>query len=133
MFVLDTNTVIYFFKGEGAVPQRLLSVPPREIGLPAIVVFELEVGIAKSTSPEKRTTQLNEMISLIQVLPFGIEEARCAAMIRAELERRGTPIGPFDTLIAATAMVRGAILVTRNTREFERIQGLRLQDWFEST
>ncbi|MBI9083210.1 MAG: type II toxin-antitoxin system VapC family toxin [Desulfobacterales bacterium] len=132
MFVLDTNTLIYFFKGEGRVAERLLSVSPQEIGLPSMVLFELEVGIAKSTRPEKRTRQLEEMLALIQVLPFGLEEARCAALIRAELERQGSPIGPYDILIAATAMVRGAILVTRNTREFERIQGLRLQDWFGS-
>ena len=57
-YVLDTNTLIYFFKGQGNVPQRLLATPPTEIGIPAIVLFELEVGFAKSKSPQKRKAQL---------------------------------------------------------------------------
>lgn len=130
MFVLDTNILIYFFKGVGRVPRRLLAVAPREIGLPAIVVYELEVGIAKSTSPVKRSAQLREFLALVRILPFGLDEARRAAAVRADLEFRGQPIGPHDVLIAGTALAANATLVTHNTAEFSRIAGLRLLDWY---
>jgi tRNA(fMet)-specific endonuclease VapC len=130
MYVLDTNTLIYFFKGLGNVSQRLLTTPPREVGVPAIVLFELEVGIAKSTSPRKRKGQLKELTSVVDVLPFGPEEARSAARIRVDLERKGQPIGPYDLLIAASALANNATLVTHNTREFGKIEGLQVEDWY---
>ncbi|MDZ7754182.1 MAG: type II toxin-antitoxin system VapC family toxin [Gammaproteobacteria bacterium] len=130
MWVLDTNTLIYFFKGEGMVAESLLRKAPADIGIPAIVLYELEVGIAKSSSPEKRTNQLAELTSVVQVLPFHQQEAKAAADIRATLEKQGTSIGPYDTLIAGTALAHGAILVSRNTREFARIDTLRLEDWY---
>jgi len=119
MWVLDTNTLIYFFKGEGRVAERLLAHPPKDIGIPAIVIYELEVGIAKSRSPEKRSRQLKELTRLVRLLPFHHHEAQAAANIRATLEHEGCPIGPYDTL------------VSRNTREFERIKGLPLENWYE--
>jgi len=130
MWVLDTNTLIYFFKGEGRVADNLLERAPKDIGIPAIVLFELQVGIAKSSSPEKRTQQLAELTSVVQVLPFHQREARAAAGIRAALEQEGRSIGPYDTLIAGTALAHGAILVSRNTREFDRIDALRVEDWY---
>lgn len=95
MFVLDTNTLIYFFKGMGGVSKRLLATPPSEIAVPTIVLYELEVGIAKSSSPSKRRAQLDVIT------------------------------GPLDTLIAGTALSQGAVLVSRNVAEFERIRELR--------
>ncbi len=130
MYILDTNTLIYFFKGMGAVSKHLLATPPKEIGIPSIVLFELEVGIAKSSLPQKRKKQLKEFSSIIQVLPFGYEEAEYAARIRVDLERIGTPIGPYDLLIAAIALSKKGILVTHNTNEFARIPGLKIEDWF---
>lgn len=130
MWVLDTNTLIYFFKGEGQVADHLLQKAPQDIGIPAIVLYELQVGIAKSSSPEKRTRQLAELTSVVQILPFHQREAQVAADIRATLEHQGQPIGPCDTIIAGTAMAHGAILVTRNTREFARIGGLRTENWY---
>ena len=131
MFILDTNTLIYFFKGVGEVSRHLLSTPPVEIGLPTIVLFELEVGIGKSKSPEKRRAQLHEFASMIMVFPFGREEASSAALIRIRLEAKGFPIGPYDVLIAATAMANNATLITHNKKEFERIEGLNIEDWFD--
>ena len=130
MFALDTNTLIYYFKGMGHVADQLLATPPKDIALPAVVLFELEVGLAKSKTPQKRREQMESLVSLIQILPFGIEEAKAAAHIRSELERQGRPIGPFDNLIAGTALARQATLVTHNTREFEKIKGLQIQDWY---
>lgn len=130
MWVLDTNTLIYFFKGEGRVAEHLLARSPKDIGIPAVVLYELQVGIAKSSAPEKRSQQLAELISVIQLLPFHQREAQAAAQLRAALEREGQPIGPYDTLIAGTALAHGAILVTRNTREFDRIEALRVENWY---
>lgn len=131
MWVLDTNTLIYFFKGEGNIAEALFRHAPKDIGLPAIVLYELQVGIAKSSSPKKRTEQLAELISVIQVLPFHKQEAKAAADIRAKLEKQGTPIGPYDILIAGTALAHGATLVSRNTKEFRRIKALRVEDWYQ--
>ena len=122
MLLLDTNTVVYFFKGVGRVAENLLATPPREVAVPAVVAYELEVAVAKSDSPLRRRAQLDELLSRVTVLPFGLDEARSAATIRAALERAGTPIGPLDTLIAGTAVAHHATLVTHNTREFGRVR-----------
>ena len=130
MFVLDTNTVIYFFKGVGNVSSKLLRTPPKDISIPSIVLFELEVGIAKSTSPQKRAGQLAALVSLLKVLPFGIQEAKNASQIRVDLETRGVSIGPYDVLIAATAVANHAVLVTHNVKEFGRIEQVQIEDWY---
>mgnify|MGYP001090945140 CR=1 FL=1 len=129
-YVLDTNTLIYFFKGVGRVAERLFATPPSEIGVPTIVLYELEVGIAKSKSPQKRKMQFQEFTSLINIIPFSIAEARCAATIRVKLEKEGIPIGPYDVLIAASVLANNWVLVTHNQEEFGRVDGLKIEDWF---
>jgi tRNA(fMet)-specific endonuclease VapC len=129
-YVLDTNTLIYFFKGLGDVSKHMLAQSPSELAIPTVVLFELEVGIAKSTSPNKRKSQLQEITALVNILPFGIAESRSAAQIRVELEKQGLPIGPYDVLIAATALANNMILITHNQKEFGRIEGLKIEDWF---
>ena len=129
-YALDTNTLIYFFKGHGEVARHLLATAPANIAIPAVVVYEVETGIAKSTNPNKRTEQLAELLDIVTVLPFDVDAARSAASIRARLERLGTPIGPMDTLIAGTTLAHGATLVTHNTAEFQRVPALQLTDWF---
>jgi tRNA(fMet)-specific endonuclease VapC len=81
MYVLDTNTLIYYFKGQGQVAQNLKSVSPQEIGVSTIVLFELQVGIAKSTSPAKRTQQLQQLLSRVNLVPFDREAALAAAFL----------------------------------------------------
>lgn len=130
MYVLDTNTLIYYFKGMGNVAEHLFSKSPRDIAIPSIVLFELEVGIAKSSNPKKRAGQLHEITSIMNVLEFGREEARVAADIRARLETSGTPIGPYDILIAGIALRHQATLISHNIAEFKRIKGLKIADWF---
>jgi tRNA(fMet)-specific endonuclease VapC len=122
--------LIYFFKDIGNVAETLLSKSPKDISIPSIVLYELEVGIAKSNNPEKRKKQLEVLTSRITVQPFTSGEAKAAATIRADLEKQGRPIGPYDTLIAGTALSINATLVTRNTKEFQRVSGLSLEDWF---
>lgn len=130
MYALDTNTVIYFFKGMGNIASHLFSLPPHEIALPAVVLYELQVGIAKSNSPEKRSNQLAELLKVVRVLPFTENETAITSQVRAALEQAGTPIGPLDMMIAGIALANQATLVTNNTKEFSRIGGLRLENWF---
>ena len=130
MYILDTNTLIYFFKGIGNVANILLSKSPKDISIPSTTLYEIEVGIAKSNNPEKRKKQLESLISRICITPFGANEAEVAAMIRADLENKGKPIGPYDTLIAGIALSNNATLVTHNTKEFERVNGLTIEDWY---
>lgn len=129
-YVLDTNTLIYFFKGLGEVSRHLLGKSPGEIGIPAVVLYELEVGVAKSQSPQKRKAQIQEFASLTNIIPFGSAEAKYAATIRVKLEKRGISIEPYDILIAASALANNWTLVTHNRKEFERIDGLKTEDWY---
>jgi len=108
MYVLDTNTLIYFFKGKGSVAERLLREAPKDIAIPAVVIFELQTGIAKSSSQKKRTEQLSALMNTVKILPFSTKEAQASATIRAQLEKKGTPIGPYDLLIAGTAVAHRA-------------------------
>lgn len=131
MYLLDTNTLIYFFKGQGRVAERLLSMAPSAIGVPAPVLYELEYGIARSTQAEKRRAQLDQFLRSTLLIVFDEAAARAAGVTRAALESKGLPIGPQDILIAGIALAQDAILVTHNTREFARIPGLRLEDWYD--
>jgi tRNA(fMet)-specific endonuclease VapC len=121
MYVLDTNTLIYYFKGQGQVAQNLANVSPQEIAVSTIVYFELQVGIAKSTSPAKRTQQLQQLLSRVNLISFDRDAALAAATSRAQLEQQGTPIGPIDVLIAGAAVALKVTLITHNVNEFSRI------------
>ena len=130
MYMLDTNTLIYFFKGMGEVEKNIFERTPQEIFVPALVVYELEVGIAKSNDSKKRENQLLRFLSHVQIVNFGTKEAKASATIRAALEKSGNSIGPIDTLIAGGAKANNLILVTRNIDEFMRVEGLSVQNWY---
>ena len=130
MYILDTNTLIYYFKGQGNVAQNFATVRPKEIVISTIVLFELQVGLAKSTSPEKRSRQLQQLLNRVNLVPFDREAALAAGIIRAQLEQTGTPIGPMDVMIAGVAVALQGTIVTRNVREFSRVQGLTIVDWY---
>ena len=131
MFALDTNTVIYYFKGLGGVSDRLLATPPREVAIPSIVVYELGRGVLKAES-SKRREQLALFLDAFTILPFGRTEGAAAAQISSELEARRLPISPLDVLIAGT-VAHGATLVTRNLREFSRFEGLKVISWYDES
>jgi tRNA(fMet)-specific endonuclease VapC len=130
MFLLDTNTVIYFFKGLGNVTARLLEVRPADVAISSITLFELHVGIQKSGSPSARLEQLSHFASFTRVIDFSPREAAAAAELRATLERLGRPIGPLDNLLAGTALAHQATFVTRNLKEFSRVRGLEVVSWY---
>jgi len=133
MICLDTNAVI------GAMNKRAVKLRARieaalaervTVGLPVIALYELWYGIEKSARPRENDAALQEFLTLnIALWDFDPDDAREAGEIRAALARAGTPIGPYDVLIAAQARRRGATLVTANKREFSRVPGLNTEDW----
>lgn len=130
LFALDANAVIHAFKRKGGLADRIAATPPGSIVIPAVAVYEVERGVAASQNSARRRQQFNDLLAIAAVLPFDAHAAQVSARVMADLERRGCKIGPIDTLIAGTALAHGATLVTHNTREFERVPGLMLEDWF---
>ena len=131
MVLLDTNILIYFFKGQGNVGKRMMATSPQLIAISCVTLFELETGLLKSVSSAARRAQLNALIASVKILNVDHAVALAAAKVRDALEIKGQPIWPLDTLIAATALVAKATLITRNVREFERVPGLRVENWFD--
>ena len=131
MYALDTNTVIHFFKKKGNVYSRFITKKPNDIFIPIVVVYEMEVGFFKSDKGQERREEFEELIKTCPICPFGKKESRTSALIRSTLEKRGQSIGPLDTLIAGSALANGLILVTRNTKEFERVPGLQVENWYD--
>lgn len=133
MICLDTNAVIAAINGRASrVRERLVQslVDGEIVGLPAIVLYEIWYGIKKSARPRQNAGHLADFLALdIIAWPFEPDDAEEAGDIRATLERAGTPIGPYDILIAAQARRRNALLVTANEREFARVPGLKVEDW----
>ncbi len=125
--MLDTNVIIAIQKGNPNVLARVRATRGGNIVVPAIVLHELYFGAFKSGRIDRN---LNEIAKLrFPVIDFDRDASRIAGKIRFDLHRLGTPIGPHNTLIAGQALARGLTLVTRNTREFARIEGLRVEDW----
>jgi tRNA(fMet)-specific endonuclease VapC len=129
-YLLDTNTVIHLFKSAGAVRWHMAQQKDQDIKLCTPVLWELWTGALKSQSPASQLARLELIQARFDTLSFDPPAAEAAAHIRTALETQGTPIGPVDTLIAGVALAHHLTLVTRNTREFERVPGLAVQDWF---
>lgn len=131
MLILDSNIISYYFRGDPKVVPKLQTHAPIDVGVPAIVEYELRYGLLRlpPDAARPRLAALKQLLQPLQVLPFDSQCAAHAARVRAELEAAGTPIGAHDTLIAATALRYQGILVTCNVREFSRVPGLQWLDW----
>lgn len=131
MIALDSNTISYYFRGDPMVVPKLQAMPPAGLAVPAIVVYELRYGLMRlpPAAAQPRLQALETLLAPLRILEFDGASAQTAAVLRSQLEAQGTPIGPHDLLIAATALRHGAALVTRNTREFTRVAGLEVIDW----
>ena len=128
--MLDTNACIGVINGKPpALRDQLLKSDPAEVAISQIVHYELQFGVCNSAQPERNRANLLHFLKYVQVLDWGEEQATEAAQIRCELARSGQRIGHYDTLIAAHARSLETILVTHNTREFERVDGLQVEDW----
>jgi tRNA(fMet)-specific endonuclease VapC len=130
MYLLDTNTLIYFFKQEGQVGQRLKNIPVQLIKLPSLAIFELEYGTAKSVRPEPQRHQIDEVLKVFELMPLDYKSAKSAGVIRHQLSTLGKPIGLIDQLIAGIAIANDLVVVTRNVSEFSRVPNLRVENWF---
>ncbi|HTE35670.1 MAG TPA: type II toxin-antitoxin system VapC family toxin [Reyranella sp.] len=132
MLCLDTNSIIGIMSGRSATAiQRLREQVTRgtRILIPAIVVYELRFGAARSARRVSNDQAVDSFLTPFETPSFDTDDAAEAADIRAHLHRGGTPIGPYDILIAGQARRRGATLVTSNTREFRRVPRLSVEDW----
>ena len=129
-YMLDTNICIYAIKHKpDTVIKKFLSHDPEELCISAITYAELMHGVEKSMAVERNRIAMSLFLSPITILQFDERAAEEYGRIKAELEKKGTPIGPMDTLIAGHARSSGLILVTNNTREFSRVVGLAVEDW----
>ena len=128
-YMLDTNIAIYVIKRK---PFDLLAIFNRHAGqmcMSSITLAELLHGVQKSQQPERNLEQVEDFVSRLQTLDYGLKAANHYGEIRAKLERKGKPIGVNDLHIGAHARSEGLTLVTNNQREFERIEGLRVDNW----
>ncbi len=129
-YMLDTNICIYAIKHKTeTVIKNFLSHEPEEMCISAITYAELMYGVEKSMDVEKNRIALSLFLSPLTILEFQAIAAEEYGKVRAELESKGMPIGPMDLLIAGHARSEGFILVTNNTREFCRVEGLVVEDW----
>lgn len=129
-YMLDTNICICLIKRRPAeVVRRFLAQDPAELCISAVSYAELMHGVEKSQAPHKNRLALSLLLSPLAILPFDGRAAEEYGRIRAALERRGAPIGPMDLLIAAHARAAGLTVVTNNTREFDRVDGLTVENW----
>jgi tRNA(fMet)-specific endonuclease VapC len=126
-FLLDTNAVIAVMAGKAPVLDRLRQQALRDVVVSSIVIHELRYGASKSARQAENHARIDAL--RFEVAPFDAEDARQAGEVRAALARAGTPIGGYDLLIAGQALARDLILVTHNVREFDRVAGLRVEDW----
>ena len=127
-YLLDANAVIALLNDTTSpIARRIRRYAPRDIGVSAVVVHELYYGAFKSQRVEKNVARVNAL--QFPVLEFDQDDARQAGEIRAHLASKGTPIGPYDVLIAGQAKARKLTLVTHNTTEFTRVPGLKVEDW----
>jgi tRNA(fMet)-specific endonuclease VapC len=129
-YLLDTNVVIVYLKGKSEpLRVKLLATPIEDVAVCSIVKSELYAGSAKSKTPTKSRQKQDKFLNRFTSLPYDDAAAIRYGELRARLEITGKTIGPMDMLIAAVALANNLILVTHNTAEFQRIQGLSIEDW----
>lgn len=129
-YMLDTNICIYAQKQFKNVLDNIKNNWQDGIVISTITLAELQYGVEASVNREKNAVSLMKFLSIVGVLPFDDYAAAEYGKIRSDLRKKGTPIGTMDMLIAAHARAEGLIVVTNNTREFERVDSIKLENWF---
>jgi len=127
-YLLDTNTCIAVMRGVPTATLRMSAVAPLDCVVSTISAYELFTGIAKCSDPLREGAKVEKLLKTVHVSPFDRTAANEAGKIRAELESRGSVIGPYDLLLAGHAISAGLVLVTANTSEFSRVTGLILEN-----
>jgi len=131
-YLLDTDTCIYLIKKQSPeIIERFKSHKISAVAVSIISYFELEYGVQNSTNVRQNKTALNQFVNSIHLIGMDQKAADSSALIRADLKKKGTSIGPYDTLIAGIALSQNLILVSNNLREFERVEGLKIENWLD--
>lgn len=128
-FLLDTNICIFVMSGRGASLAARFEREASRLSISSVTLAELEYGVAKSAAPDRNRQALAAFVARLGVLDFDAAAAGAYGALRARLERAGQVIGPYDLMIAAHALSRGLVVVTNNRREFDRVEGLAVEDW----
>jgi tRNA(fMet)-specific endonuclease VapC len=127
-YLLDADTVSYALRGQGRVAARLLEHPPSDVCISSITLAELRFG-AETRKSQKLRRAIRSFVKDVAVVPFDAAAAERFAEVAADLAASGTPIGAFDTLVAAQALSLRLTVVTNNTRHFTRVAGLKVENW----
>ncbi len=129
-YLLDTCVVSDYFRRTGNVAAMMHARPPHDLAISSVTEYEMRFGLArqKKASPQL-ASKVKSFIEVVRVLPFSSREAATAAIVRARLESDGHPIGALDVLIGAVAVAHDLVLVTSNEKEFDRIEGLLVENW----
>ena len=129
-YMLDTNICIYVIKHKPeTVFQKLQNTNPEDVCISSVTYAELVHGVEKSVAVEKNRLALSMLLANMEILDFDVDAADCYGKIRAALEKKGTPIGPLDMMIAAHAQSLGYTVVTNNVKEFSRVSALQIENW----
>ncbi|MDR0626273.1 MAG: type II toxin-antitoxin system VapC family toxin [Bifidobacteriaceae bacterium] len=128
-YLADTNVVVDLLRRPEVLDPTKFAAAEEAIGVSSVTVMELEYGVALSSDPTRNRSEVNAVLSRLRVLPLDQAAAEHSGRIRADLKRLGTPIGPFDSLLAGHARSLGLTLITHNTGEFDRVPGLLTEDW----
>ena len=129
-YLLDTTVISDFVRGTPAVLTRLKATRKSDVALCTVTVMEVEYGLQLNPARARRIeATIRDFLQDVQILTYEREDAIATAALRAALSKRGAPIGPYDLMIAGTALRHGLVMVTSNRKEFERIDGLSLEDW----
>ncbi len=131
IYLLDTDTCIAVLRGVPKALQAIRRIAPDDIAFSSITRYELHYGALRchATRQKQDLAKVDRFLDLLHELPFEKSTAKCTAQIRRDLEQIGRPIGPMDLQIAATALDANLILVTGNEQEFNRVTGLRVENW----
>ena len=129
-YLLDTCVLSDFARGEVNTLDRVKTISPALIAASSITAMEIEFGLKLDPARGRKLAPvMHALLQAITILPYGIEDARATAALRATLQKKGRPIGAYDALIAGCALARGLVLVTSNEREFRRIGALQIENW----
>jgi tRNA(fMet)-specific endonuclease VapC len=132
-YMLDTNICIFTVKSRPPQVREAFNRHHGQICISSVTLMELIYGAEKSAHPDRNLSVVEGFAARLEVLAYDEIAASHTGQLRAELARSGTPIGPYDQLIAGHARSRGLIVVTNNRREFDRVPGLRVEDWAAPT
>ncbi|AZF38890.1 VapC toxin protein [Pseudomonas sp. R4-34-07] len=128
-FMLDTNICIFTIKNRPQQVRETFKKHYGQLAISTVTLMELIYGAEKSSNPERNLADIEGFAARLEVLKYDQDAAMHTGQLRAELARAGTPIGPYDQMIAGHARSQGLIMVTNNRREFDRVPGLRVEDW----